>query len=63
MQEAEIGKIMVPGQPGQKSSQDPISNNSWVCWCAPVSPVTAGSINRRIKVQTTPRKKNKQTNK
>jgi cytochrome c-type biogenesis protein CcmH/NrfF len=43
--EAEIGRIMVPGQLGQKSLEDPISTEkSWAWWCTPVILVTVGSI-------------------
>jgi hypothetical protein len=34
---AEMGRIMVPGQVGQRNFRDPISiEKSWVWWCAPV---------------------------
>jgi hypothetical protein len=46
--EADIGRIMVQGEPRVKSSQDPISTNCWAWWCAPVIPAMAGSVNRRI---------------
>jgi hypothetical protein len=43
--EAEIGRIMVPGQLGQKSFRDTIlTEKSWVCWCMPVIPTIMGSI-------------------
>jgi hypothetical protein len=42
--EAEIWKIMFPGQPRQ-NSHDPISTNGWPWFCAPVIPAMAGSSN------------------
>jgi hypothetical protein len=44
--EAGIRKIMIPDQPGQKSSRNAFpfpphtSANSWVQWCAPVIPAS-----------------------
>jgi hypothetical protein len=52
MKEAEIRRIMIPGQSKQKSLQDPHLNRkikSWVWWCTPVIPAM-GSIYRRIAV-------------
>jgi hypothetical protein len=50
--EVDIGRIVVPGQSGQKSSQDlHLNRKSWVRWHVPVIPATAGRINRRIEVQ------------
>jgi hypothetical protein len=44
MLEAEIWMIRVPGQPGQKNLQDPISTeNSLASWFTPVT--LAGNIN------------------
>jgi hypothetical protein len=46
-QEAELGKIMVPGQQGKKKNlPDPLSmgGKSWEWWCSPVIPARAGSI-------------------
>jgi hypothetical protein len=44
-QEAEILRIMVLDQPGQRSLQDLISREeSWVLWHLPVIPVTTGCI-------------------
>jgi hypothetical protein len=41
----EIWRIMVPGQPGQKSLQDPTSKEkSWVWWCAPIILAESGSL-------------------
>jgi hypothetical protein len=43
--EAEIRKIAVRDQPGQKSSWDSIpTEKSWMWWCTPVIPATVGSI-------------------
>jgi hypothetical protein len=46
MQEAEIGRIMVPGQHrGQKISQDHFSlKKSWVWWHVPVIPTALRSV-------------------
>jgi hypothetical protein len=44
--EAEIRRIMVWGQPGQKVHKTPISINSWAWWHVPVTQATAGSLNR-----------------
>jgi hypothetical protein len=33
---AEIWRITVAGQAGQKSSWDFMATNSWAWWCAPV---------------------------
>jgi hypothetical protein len=55
---AEIGRIIVPGQTGQRSLQDPISmEKNWVSCHSPVIPVMAGSRNRRIMVQVSLGKK------
>jgi hypothetical protein len=50
MREAKMGKMAVPGQPGQKRWQDPISIEirSWVWWYMPVIPAKAGSVKLRI---------------
>jgi hypothetical protein len=46
-QEAEVGKIMVQGQSGQKVHEtSPISTNDWVWWYTPVIPAMWGSTNR-----------------
>jgi hypothetical protein len=37
-----------------KSSQDPISTNSWTWWLMPVIPGTQGNINRKTMVQADP---------
>jgi hypothetical protein len=43
--EDEIGRIMVPDQPDQKSLQEPISvGKSWAWWCVHVILVMVGSI-------------------
>jgi hypothetical protein len=44
--EVEIGRIMVPGQPGQKKKfGNPIPREkTWVWWHVPVITVMAGSI-------------------
>jgi hypothetical protein len=45
MQEAEIGRTVVLGQPRQKSLQDSISmEKSWAWWHMSATPATAGSI-------------------
>jgi hypothetical protein len=45
MQEAEIGRIPILGQPTQKSLQDSISmEKSRALWHMPGIPVTAGSL-------------------
>jgi hypothetical protein len=36
--------MAVQGQPGVKSSRDPISNNRWAQWYASVIPATVGSL-------------------
>jgi hypothetical protein len=59
---AEVGKVAVLGQPKVKKKvcETPISTGkSWVGWSAPVIPAMAGSINRRIAVQTSLGKKKK----
>jgi hypothetical protein len=42
--EAEIGRIIIPGQPGQISLQDPILTNGWVRWYMPVISAMEESI-------------------
>jgi hypothetical protein len=49
--EAEIRRITVQDQPGQKGSQDPILIDGWVQWCMPVISNEAGSVNRMTVVQ------------
>jgi hypothetical protein len=50
-QEAEIGRIEVQSQPGQKSLQDPIlTNKNWALWHVPLNPATQETLNRRIMV-------------
>jgi hypothetical protein len=42
--EAEIQRITVTGQPGQKSLRDPhLNGKSWAWWCASVIPLMLGS--------------------
>jgi Fe-S cluster biosynthesis and repair protein YggX len=43
IQEAEIGRIVVPGQPGEKILKTPISTNGWAQWSTSVIPAIAGS--------------------
>jgi hypothetical protein len=44
-QEAEIRRLAVQGQPGQKHLRDTISmEKSWVRWYMPVNPVTVESV-------------------
>jgi hypothetical protein len=45
--EAEIGRMVVPGQPRQGAHKIPWREQ----WCTLVIPVRVGSINRRITVQ------------
>jgi hypothetical protein len=46
MRVAEIERIMVPGQPGHKRLQDPISMGKkiWAWWCMPVILTVVGSV-------------------
>jgi hypothetical protein len=45
MLEAEIRRIMVPGQPWKKCLADLISTEeSWMFWYTPVIPAMAGSV-------------------
>jgi hypothetical protein len=53
-QEVGIRRIMVPGQPWQKSSQDPIPTNVWVQWYMPVIPAMCESTDSRTVVQAGP---------
>jgi hypothetical protein len=56
-QEAKVGRITVSGQLGKKFARPCLNRKSWVWWCEPVIPATAGIRNRRIVVQTGPGKK------
>jgi hypothetical protein len=48
VQEAEIGRIVVPGQPEQKKFLRPdLNRKSWALCFMPVIPATAGSINKQ----------------
>jgi hypothetical protein len=54
IQEAEIRRISIPGQPGQKVHKTPISINDWAWWCMPIIPAMQRGTNRRILVQASP---------
>jgi hypothetical protein len=62
--EAEIGRIMVPSHPGQKSSGDPISmEKSWVWWCASVIPAMVESSSGQPGQKVRPYLQNNQSKK
>jgi hypothetical protein len=50
-QETEVGRIVGPGQLGQKVHKTHLNRKIWVWRGAFVIPATLGSINRRIIVQ------------
>jgi hypothetical protein len=49
--EAEIRRIVVQGQTGQKFYETLISISSWVPWRESVIPVMVGSVTRRMVAQ------------
>jgi hypothetical protein len=55
-QEAETGRVTVPGQPRQKFSETSSQPKNWIWWCTSVIPATTGGIGRRIRVQDGPGK-------